>query len=167
MPLPIGRRAHWRSRRRTRSRTRIRAPALITGTRSRAIRAARILSAQTLASPALPRFKAIWQQYPIRASMTATANRAPITSSTTTMPAFYPPASRRHWDPRCFASRPKPFPRAEKYKVRNFVSTAWEARNATSHLSLPLQDHEALRYLDAIHELLRAVKAPSAEIAEA
>jgi hypothetical protein len=59
------------------------------------------------------------------------------------------------------------FPRAEKYKVRNFVSTAWEARNATSHLSLPLQDHEALRYLDAIHELLRAVKAPGAEIAEA
>jgi hypothetical protein len=59
------------------------------------------------------------------------------------------------------------FSRAEKYKVRNFVSTAWEARNATSHLSLPLQDHEALRYLDAIHELLRAVKAPGAEIAEA
>jgi hypothetical protein len=59
------------------------------------------------------------------------------------------------------------FPRAEKYKVRNFVSTALEARNATAHLSLPLQDNEALRYLDAIDQVLRAVKAPDAEIAEA
>jgi hypothetical protein len=59
------------------------------------------------------------------------------------------------------------FGRAEKYKVRNFVSTALEARNATSHLSIPLQDNEALRYLDAIDQVLRAVKAPEAEIAEA
>lgn len=59
------------------------------------------------------------------------------------------------------------FARAEKYKVRNFVSTALEARNATSHLSIPLQDNEALRYLDAIDQVLRAVKAPEAEIAEA
>ena len=55
------------------------------------------------------------------------------------------------------------FPRTEKHRVRNFVSTALEARNATSHLSIPLQDDEALRYLDAIHQLLRAVKAPAAE----
>ena len=58
------------------------------------------------------------------------------------------------------------FPRNEKHRVRNFVSTALEARNATSHLSIPLQDDEALRYLDAMHQLLRAVKAPAAEITE-
>jgi hypothetical protein len=54
------------------------------------------------------------------------------------------------------------FPRTEKYRVRNFVSTALEARNATSHLSIPLQDNEALRF----DQVLRAVKAPAAEIAE-
>ena len=59
------------------------------------------------------------------------------------------------------------FARAEKHRVRNFVSTALEARNATYHLSLALQDDEALRYLDAIHHLLRAVKAPEAEVGEA
>jgi hypothetical protein len=59
------------------------------------------------------------------------------------------------------------FDRRDRYRIRNFVSTALEARNATSHLSLPLQDHEALRYLDAIHEVLRSVKAPGPEIAEA
>lgn len=59
------------------------------------------------------------------------------------------------------------FPRNEKHKVRNFASMALEARNATSHLSIPLQDEEALRYLDAVHCLLKAVKAPAAEIAEA
>ena len=58
------------------------------------------------------------------------------------------------------------FPRNEKHRVRNFASTALEARNATSHLSLPLQDDEAIRYLDAMHHLLRAVKAPADEIAE-
>jgi Swt1-like HEPN len=59
------------------------------------------------------------------------------------------------------------FPRTEKHRVRNAVSTALDARNATSHLSIPLQDNEALRYLDAIDQVLRAVKAPPAEIAEA
>src|SRR5271165_5897296 len=58
------------------------------------------------------------------------------------------------------------FPRNEKHRVRNFASTALEARNATSHLSIPLQDDEAIRYLDAMHQLLRAVKAPAEEIAE-
>ena len=57
----------------------------------------------------------------------------------------------------------EPFQQRERFKVRNFVSTALEARNATAHLTLPLQDEEALRYLDAIHELLKAVKAPEAE----
>jgi hypothetical protein len=59
------------------------------------------------------------------------------------------------------------FARNDKHKVRNFASMALEARNATSHLSIPLQDEEALRYLDAIHGLLKAVKAPAAEVAEA
>ncbi len=59
------------------------------------------------------------------------------------------------------------FGRNDKHKVRNFTSMALEARNATSHLSIPLQDDEALRYLDAIHCLLKAVKAPAAEVNEA
>ena len=59
------------------------------------------------------------------------------------------------------------FARAEKQRVRTFVSTALDARNATAHLSIPMQDDEALRYLDAIHHLLRAARAPDAEIAEA
>lgn len=58
------------------------------------------------------------------------------------------------------------FPRQDKHRVRNFTSMALEARNATSHLSIALQDDEALRYLDAMHALLRAVKAPASEIAE-
>jgi hypothetical protein len=58
------------------------------------------------------------------------------------------------------------FGRNDKHKVRNFTSMALEARNATSHLSIPLQDDEALRYLDSIHCLLKAVKAPAAEVAE-
>ena len=59
------------------------------------------------------------------------------------------------------------FARQDKHRIRNFTSMALEARNATSHLSIPLQDDEALRYLDAIHCLLKAVKAPTAEINEA
>lgn len=58
------------------------------------------------------------------------------------------------------------FGRNEKHRVRNFTSMALEARNATSHLSIPLQDDEALRYIDAMHQLLKAVKAAPAEIAE-
>ncbi len=58
------------------------------------------------------------------------------------------------------------FARNDKPRVRNFTSTALEARNATAHLAIPMQDDEALRYLDAMHQLLRSVKAPAAEIAE-
>ncbi|HVU21971.1 MAG TPA: DUF499 domain-containing protein [Rhizomicrobium sp.] len=58
------------------------------------------------------------------------------------------------------------FGRSDKHKTRNFTSMALEARNATSHLGLPLQDDEALRYLDAMHQLLKLVKAPPAEVAE-
>ncbi len=53
----------------------------------------------------------------------------------------------------------------DRHKVRNFVSTCFEARNATSHLTLPLQDSDALRYLNAMFELLSAVKAEEAEVA--
>lgn len=58
------------------------------------------------------------------------------------------------------------FGRAEKHKVRSFTSLALEARNATAHLSLALQDDEALRYLDAMHQLLKLVKADPVEAAE-
>lgn len=50
------------------------------------------------------------------------------------------------------------FSQRDRHKARNFVSMALEARNATAHLTLPLQDDEALRYLDAMHQLLRLVK---------
>ena len=53
----------------------------------------------------------------------------------------------------------------ERHRIRNFVSTALDARNATAHLTLPLQDSDVLRYLDAMHELLRVVKAPEASTA--
>ena len=52
------------------------------------------------------------------------------------------------------------FQQRDRHRIRNFVSTALDARNATSHLTLPLQDNDVLRYLDAMHELLRVVKAP-------
>lgn len=58
------------------------------------------------------------------------------------------------------------FGRADKHKARNFTSMALEARNAISHLAIGLQDDEALRYLDAMHQLLKLVKAPAGEIAE-
>lgn len=58
------------------------------------------------------------------------------------------------------------FARNDKHKARNFTSMALEARNATSHLSIPLADDEALRYLDAMHQLLRLVKAPAEHVAE-
>jgi len=58
------------------------------------------------------------------------------------------------------------FGRNDKHKVRNFASMALEARNAISHLSIPLQDDEALRYLDAMHQLLKVVKGPESEVAE-
>lgn len=56
------------------------------------------------------------------------------------------------------------FARNEKHKARTFASLALDARNATAHLSLPLQDEETLRYLDAIHQLLKLVKAPEEEV---
>ena len=58
------------------------------------------------------------------------------------------------------------FSREDTYRARNFTSMALEARNTTSHLSTPLPDEAALRYLDAMHELLRAVKADTTEIGE-
>jgi hypothetical protein len=58
------------------------------------------------------------------------------------------------------------FGRSDKHKARNFTSMALEARNAISHLAIGLQDDEALRYLDAMHQLLKLVKAPAHEVAE-
>jgi uncharacterized protein len=58
------------------------------------------------------------------------------------------------------------FARNDKHRVRNFTSVSFEARNATSHLTIPLQDDEALRFLDAMHQLLRAVKASTSEVVE-
>lgn len=53
---------------------------------------------------------------------------------------------------------------ADRHNARNFVSMALEARNAVSHLTLPLQDDEALRYLDAMLALLRLTKAAPVEV---
>jgi Swt1-like HEPN len=58
------------------------------------------------------------------------------------------------------------FGRADKHKARNFTSMALEARNAISHLAIGLQDDEALRYLDAMHQLVKLVKAPAPEVSE-
>ncbi len=44
-------------------------------------------------------------------------------------------------------------------KARSYVSLALDARNATSHFDGLMQDREALRYLDAIRELLAAIDA--------
>jgi predicted AAA+ superfamily ATPase len=58
----------------------------------------------------------------------------------------------------------KAFPDRERQKARNFASVSLDARNAVSHLTLPLASDEALRYLDAMHGLLRATKGPDAEV---
>jgi hypothetical protein len=58
------------------------------------------------------------------------------------------------------------FDRKTGQKFRTLVSTAFEGRNATSHLAIPLTDAEALRYLNAMHEILGLAKAPAQEIAE-
>ena len=44
-------------------------------------------------------------------------------------------------------------------RARSYVSLSLDARNATSHFDGLMQDREALRYLDAIRELLSAVGA--------
>lgn len=58
------------------------------------------------------------------------------------------------------------FSRTDKHKARNFASMALEARNAISHLAIGLQDDEALRYLDAMHQLLKLSKGLATEVAE-
>jgi hypothetical protein len=58
------------------------------------------------------------------------------------------------------------FGRNEKHRVRDFTSTALAARHAAYHREKPIKDNEALRYLDAMLELLAAVKAPQEEVAE-
>ena len=54
------------------------------------------------------------------------------------------------------------FDRKVTHKARTFTSLCLDARNATAHLSLPLSDAEALRYLDAMQELAVLLKAPEA-----
>jgi hypothetical protein len=58
------------------------------------------------------------------------------------------------------------FGRNDRHKARNFTSMVLEARNAISHLAIGLQDDEALRYLDAMHQLLKLTKASEMETAE-
>lgn len=58
------------------------------------------------------------------------------------------------------------FGRNDTHKARNFTSMVLEARNAISHLAIGLQDDEALRYLDAMHQLLRLTKAAEKETVE-
>ena len=53
-------------------------------------------------------------------------------------------------------------------KARSYISLALDARNSASHFNGFMQDREALRYLDAIRELLDAVGAkPQVEIVDA
>lgn len=54
----------------------------------------------------------------------------------------------------------------QRHEVRNFTSTAFKARNHAAHPIPPILDNEALRYLDAMVQLLTAVKAPEKEVAE-
>lgn len=59
------------------------------------------------------------------------------------------------------------FDRRDKHKARSFTSLVLEAPNAVSHHPQSrLDDAQALRYLDAIHQLLILVKAPNGSIAE-
>ncbi len=58
------------------------------------------------------------------------------------------------------------FARNDRHKARNFTSMVLEARNAISHLAIGLQDDEALRYIDAMHQLLKLSKAPEKEVTE-
>jgi hypothetical protein len=55
---------------------------------------------------------------------------------------------------------------SSRHRVRAFLSFAMDARNAVAHLTKPLEDDEALRFLDSIHQVLRAVGATAAEIDE-
>lgn len=56
------------------------------------------------------------------------------------------------------------FPREVKPRVRSFVSLALDARNTAAHAGDPITDAAALRYLDAIHELLCLTQASAEQI---
>lgn len=56
------------------------------------------------------------------------------------------------------------FARNDKFRVRNFISTCFEARNTISHLAIPLTDSEAMRFLDAMVALSEKLKAPQKEV---
>lgn len=72
-----------------------------------------------------------------------------------TMEAYWKEAFAQY-----FASR-------DQKRIRPFITLALEARNAAAHACAPLEDPAALRYLDAIHQLLLGVGAAGAEIEEA
>ena len=56
---------------------------------------------------------------------------------------------------------------AKLRKARSFISLALDARNSAAHFTGDLGPREALRYLDAMRELLAAVgAAPQAAIVE-
>lgn len=54
------------------------------------------------------------------------------------------------------------FDRKNMHKARRMFSTVFEARNAVSHLAIPLSDAEALSYLHAMSEVGVLLKAPDA-----
>lgn len=51
-----------------------------------------------------------------------------------------------------------------RHRARSLVTLALEARNAAAHATGGMSDADALRALDAMHELLRLTDAPQAEI---
>lgn len=56
------------------------------------------------------------------------------------------------------------FVRNEKFRVRTFVTLAFEARNTTAHLAIPLTNAECIRFLDAMLHLAKAVKGEKIDI---
>jgi hypothetical protein len=58
------------------------------------------------------------------------------------------------------------YERKASQKVRRLVSTVFDARNAVSHLTLPISDADALTYLHAMVELAQALKASEAAMAK-
>ena len=63
-----------------------------------------------------------------------------------------------------FAER---FDRKATHKARRLVSQLFDARNATSHLHLPLSDAESLSYLHAMSELATLAQSAAADVGAA
>lgn len=56
------------------------------------------------------------------------------------------------------------FTRKDRHSARTFMSICFDARNRTSHLVTAIEDNDALRYLDAMHQALKLVSAPDSEV---